>query len=82
MNTLISSITSQSFGLVHTSSPHVEALPLSSLNLMLRSRAVLTIERVLLAKAVARNERHPLNSPAIPRHRQVCDCGGSTLAEV
>lgn len=72
MNTLTSFITSQYFGRAHTLLLRVVALPSNNLNLMLRNTVVLVIEGVL----------NPSNYPAIPRHRQVCDCGGSTLAEV
>ena len=63
MNTLISSIASLFFGQVHTSSLHVEALPLINLNLMLRSKSVLIADfGGIESVAVARNERHPTQS--------------------
>lgn len=71
MNTLISFITNQYSGRVRTLLPRAEALPLSNLSLMLRSKVVLIAD-------FGGIDPHSI-SPPIPHHRQLeYQCGGST----
>jgi hypothetical protein len=65
MNTLIGSTASQSSGQVRILWPHVEALPLMSLSLMLRSKTV----RVIKKADFGGIEPHSA-SPPIPHRRQ------------